>query len=364
MIEISWWKNDLSANMEALNKAFMEQKISQGDLTQEFEKALADFFGVKFAVCVSSGSAALACAYLACGLGLDSIKNSNFILTSNLTFVATANAAKLLGAGVCVVDSNSRGVIDCDLLEKMLQNLPKKPKIIVPVAMNGVECDFARIENLAKKYEIEIVVDACQAFGSRGKNGLQMGLNGRFACFSLGMAKLLSTGGGGFITAHTQEDYNLLRRLRNQGVFDVRAEHTYKQFGFNFKFTDLQAAIGLNELKNINAKLKRAKEIYDLYFSRLNGVLGFLECKENEVPMRVVALSEKRDKIFQFLKECGIFCALESAPLNCVEHLDIYGDFPKSEFFEKNKLILPSGPSRSLDEINIVCDEVLRFFGK
>ncbi|MDE5603401.1 MAG: DegT/DnrJ/EryC1/StrS family aminotransferase, partial [Helicobacter sp.] len=332
--------------------------ISQGYLTYEFEEKLAEFLNVPYVVCVSSGSAALALSYIVCGL-----KPGDSILTSNVTFVATANASLLLGGKVEAVDVNKRNVMDVESLEK---SLSKQTKIIVPVHMNGCAVEMESVLEIAKKYGLSVVEDACQAFGCRysyeGSNkGKYLGTFGRFGCFSLGMAKLLTTGGGGFVVAHTQEDYDLLCRARNQGVLDVRKERIYKNFGFNFKYTDLQASIGLNQLKNIHKKLNSAKENYLLYKQRLGDKLTFLESLEGEIPMRVVVLTPKNQEIYDYLLSKNIQCALESQPLSYCEYLGIKGEFKASDYFEQHKLILPSGPSKSKEEINKVCDEILRF---
>lgn len=355
MDKINWWKNELDeSDILAVSASIRQRCVSQGDVTEEFEKKLADFLKVPYTICVSSGSAALAVSYIACGL-----KGSDSFITSNLTFVATANAGLLLGANVIAVDVNKKGVIDVNCIER---SITKNTKLLVPVHMNGVVCDMDVIVRIAKQYDLEVVEDACQAFGSKDSKGRFLGSVGRFGCFSLGMAKILTTGGGGFIVAHNKDDSDLLKRIRNQGVFDVRKESNYERFGFNFKFTDLQASIGINQLQNIHLKLDRSRAIYDRYKNRLGRYFEFLESHTREIPMRVVVLSEKNREIFNFLLKRDIVCAIESPPLNQCSFLNIEGEFPVSEYFQSRKLILPSGPSRTFDEIDRVCDAIDRYF--
>ncbi|MCI5968210.1 DegT/DnrJ/EryC1/StrS family aminotransferase [Helicobacter sp.] len=360
--KIDWWVNVLDeSDVMAVSSAMRNKSISQGELTHQFERELAQYLNVPYVVCASSGSAALAMAYYACGLRV-----GDEILTSNVTFVATANAALLFGAKVRAVDVNVRNVIDENSIESQIT---EKTKILVPVHMNACSCNMDKILEIVRAHNVEVVEDACQAFSSKYSldsvnKGKYLGTFGRFGCFSLGMAKLLTTGGGGFIVAHTQEDAELLKKIRNQGVLDVRKTCQYHQFGFNFKFTDLQASIGLNQLKNIEGKIQRAKEIYMRYKDALGGYMQFLESdiENGEIPMRVVALTKHNERLKDYLLSKNIVCALESQPLSNCSYMDIKGDFVHSDYFEKHKLILPSGPSRSFEEVDIVCEAIIEFF--
>lgn len=356
MHKIDWWLNVLDeSDVIAVSSAMRNKSISQGKLTQQFEEELAAFLGVPYVVCAASGSAALAMAYYACGL-----RSGDEILTSNVTFVATANASLLFGGRARSVDVDARGVID---VARIREAIDQKTKIIVPVHMNGIACAMEEILEIASEYGIDVVEDACQAFGSKDEKGRFLGTFGRFGCFSLGMAKILTTGGGGFIVAHNKEDCEILKKIRNQGVFDVRKTCSYAQFGFNFKFTDLQASIGLNQLRNIDKKIHQAKEIYLRYQSLLKDKIQFLysHIEKGEIPMRVVALTPLNHQIQKYLSLKNIFCALESQPLNKCGFLSIKGAFPMSDYFERHKLILPSGPSQSLLDVELVGAKILEF---
>lgn len=357
-MRVNWWSNFLDEkDTQAVVGALNARKITQGSITEEFESALAKYLGAPYVVCVSSGSSALAAAYLACGLRV-----GDEILTSNVTFVATANAALLLGGVVNSVDVNDKGVMDVSLLES---KITKNTKIIVPVHMNGVCVEMEPIYEIAEKYDLDIVEDAAQTFGSKYSHNTEnkgrfLGALSRFGCFSLGMAKNLTTGSGGFIVAHTKEDADMLKRIRNQGVFDVRKESHYSQFGFNFKYMDLLAAIGLRQLEIIDEKLQNVRNIYNFYKKELGGIFRFLESdiENGEVPMRIVVLTDKNKEIFERLQRGRIQCALESEPLNQCGYTNIKGDFPKSNYFESHKLILPSGPNFTIEEAKIVCEEI------
>ena len=349
MERIKWWNIELGAEeQEAVSNAIANRNIGQGEITEKFEKAIANFLNVPYAVAVPNGTQALSLAYMALGL-----KEGDEVIISNRTFVATAHAAMILGAKVRVVDVKENQTIDENLIEDKITN---KTKLVVPVHMNGVASNMDKILEIAKKYNLQVIEDACQAFGSKDSKGRYLGTIGRFGCFSLGVAKLLTTGQGGIVTAHNQEDYNLLRRIRNQGVFDVRQERNYGIRAYNFKFNDIQAAIGLVQLKKINQKITHSRELYCSYRDMLQDKINFLnvDIENGEVPIRFIVMTKNNKDLKKYLEAMGIESSFESPSLNCCSHLGIIGKYPKSDIFDQQMLILPSGPNQNLNNIERV----------
>ncbi len=348
MARINWWNIKLDVEeQEAVCRAIATKHIAQGEITEQFEEAVSRYLGVPYAVAVPNGTQALSLAYMALG-----IKFGDEVIISNRTFVATAHAAMILGARVRVVDVKENQTMDEELIEG---EITKATKLIVPVHLNGVASNMDRILEIAKKYHLEVVEDACQALGSRDFKGRYLGSMGRFGCFSLGLAKMLTTGQGGIVIAHNQEDYDLLRKIRNQGVFDVRKENTYNMQAYNFKFNDMQASIGLEQLKKMKQKIQRVREIYKVYQESLSKYLRILEVNEEEVPMRSIVVDKRVKSLKKFLEERGIGSAYDIPSLNYCRHLEIQGDFPKSDIFHNQMLILPSGPDLEIKDVKEVC---------
>lgn len=355
-MRINWWNIELGEEeQEAIQKAIMTKHIAQGEITEEFEERLARYLNVPYAVAVPNGTQALSLAYMALGIGV-----GDEIITSNRTFVATAHAALLLGGKVKAVDVKDNQTIDENLIESMIT---KQTKAIVPVHMNGVACNMEEIFRIAKKYNLEVVEDACQAFGSKDKSGKFLGTFGRFGCFSLGLAKLLTTGQGGVVVAHTREDCELLKRIRNQGVFDVRKERDYCLKAYNFKFNDMQAAIGIEQLKKMDAKIKHVTALYNVYKEALDNRVKFLESDiaNGEIPMRCIIMVKNNSALKEYLQTKGIGTSYESPSLNHCVHLGICGEYPKSERFHNEMLILPSGPNQDLKNVAIVHRAILEY---
>lgn len=351
---ISWWKNDFgNEEIAAVSDAINKKKLSQGEITDEFEKKIAKFLDAPYCVCVPNGTSALTLAYMACGL-----KAGDEIIVSDRVFVATANAATILGARVISVDVKDDMSIDENLLENKIS---KYTKIIVPAHLNGIASNIKAINKIANLASLDIVEDACQAFGSK-LNNQYLGSFGRFGCYSFSVSKILSTAQGGALCAKNKDDYELLKRIRNQGVFDVRKERNYDIKAFNFKFNDMQAAIGLVQLNKINEKISKCKEIYKIYESILGGKIDYVKLNlDNEIPLRFLILHEKNKELKEYLNKNGVETSFENISLHLCRHLNISGNYQKSKKFNDELLILPSGPSQEISDIEFAAKKVLKW---
>ena len=235
-LNIRWWRTVFGVEeVGAVKKAFSMEYISQGPVTEQFEAKFAEAMDVPYAVATTSGSVALLMALMAMG-----IKRGDEVIVPNRTFIATAHAPLLLGARVVLVDVlRDVPVMDVALIKKKITS---RTKAIMPVHLCGRAVNMSEIHLLAKAYGLSVIEDACQAMFSKNKTGF-LGTQSDAGCFSLGVTKLLSTGQGGIIVTRNRRTYEELKLVRNHGVpgtFDA----TYPRLGFNFKFTDIQAAIG------------------------------------------------------------------------------------------------------------------------
>jgi Predicted pyridoxal phosphate-dependent enzyme apparently involved in regulation of cell wall biogenesis len=247
------------ADIDAVASVLQSDWLTQGPAIERFEKAVADYCGVKYAVAVSSATAALHTSCLALGLGA-----GDWLWTSPNTFVASANCGLYCGAGVDFVDIEPHTYnLSVDRLEEKLieaERSGKLPKIVVPVHFAGQSCEMERIAGLARKYGFAVLEDASHAIGGR-YGGLPVGScqYSDIAVFSFHPVKIITTGEGGIAVTNRDDLYEKLIRLRTHGITrnpDLMTEPShgswyYQQLelGFNYRMTDIQAALGASQMR-------------------------------------------------------------------------------------------------------------------
>ena len=229
---IPFWNTEFTeAEALAVANAIRNRKISQGDLTELLEKEIAELLGIKHVVMVTSGSMALTLAMMVLEIGL-----GDEVIIPDRTWIATAHAVINAGATPIVVDTEvDRPVMSVESMEKAIS---EKTKAIIPVHMNGRGVDMEKVIGIAEAKNIKIVEDAAQAFMSKHK-GKYLGTYGDIGCFSLSMAKLISTGQGGFIVTNSGELNTRIRRMRTHGVSSTFEPERWDMKGGNFRYTEL-----------------------------------------------------------------------------------------------------------------------------
>lgn len=324
--------------------------------TEEFEQMIADFLGVKYAVVVTSGTAALYLSLLALGIG-----PGDSVMVPDYTMIATPNAVKWTGADVilCDVDKNNL----CLDLRKIKSVAKVKAMIYVPINgrsgnMNGV-IDFCNTNHLC------LIEDACQAFGSKW-NDKFLGTFGCVGVFSFTPHKIITTGQGGAIVTNSEKIYTRIKKLkdfcRTKPGVDV---HT--GVGFNFKFTDLQAVIGIEQMRKIDYRINRKGEIYGMYLAGLHGV-EFIEMLpidgDQTVPWFVdVILKEGyREDFISYLEQNGIGSRQFYPLIHYQEPYSNYGIiFDAKKCFSFRGVYLPSSINLSMEDIKYICDVIKKF---
>lgn len=301
--------------------------LTEYKYTEKFEQKLAHFLKVPYVSLVPNGTLALILA-LAC------LPKKSKVAVPNLTMIATYNAVVSTGNIPVLVDVDIYGCLD---LEKIKESVDA----IIYVSLNGRSADMEMVQEYCKDRNIVLIEDACQALGSKS-NDQYLGTFGRFGCFSLGFHKIITTGQGGFIVSHTKKDYEAIERLKDfgrlKGGNDV---HDY--FGLNFKFTDLQAVFGLEQLKTIEWRIQKKRQLYKWYhdFSVAPGY----------TPWFIEYLGDaKKTKIK--LAKLGIESRQMYPPLNTQKSINIKGDFPYSHTISKQVLWLPSSLDLTRWEVN------------
>lgn len=249
---------DVKFNSEALTNV---QKCietgwvsSQGSFVLEFERAFADYVGVDHAATTSSGTTALHLALTVLGVG-----EGDEVLVPAFTFIATANAVRHVGAipVFCDVDENT-WCIDVSDAEK---RITKHTKAIIPVHINGYPCDMQRILELTLEREICVIEDACQALGTSFNSHIA-GSMSHIGCFSFFANKQLTTGEGGMCLTNGDKLSHLLRMYRDHGR-SQKGSYDHEVVGFNYRMTNLQAALGISQLAGLDAEVGRRRALHE-----------------------------------------------------------------------------------------------------
>ena len=226
--------------------------------TQEFERELATTIGTKYCSVVPNGTLAITAALLACGLDKHSC-----VLVPTLSMVASANAVTLMGAEVVFVDVDPESYTITPDIVRVVLDSGKRVDAVIHVSLNNRCKDLEGLAKLCKERNIWLIEDAAQSLGARHE-GRSIGTFGDIATFSFSTPKIITTGQGGCVVTNSDELGARVKRIRNFGRKKAGVEE-YPSFGVNFKFTDVQSVIGLEQLKKLPGRVMRMREMWNLY---------------------------------------------------------------------------------------------------
>lgn len=263
--------------LDYLLDGFLSTWISStGKYVTEFEKKFSDYCGRKFGVATSNGTTALHLALVALGIG-----KGDEVIVPDITFAATINAVLYTGATPVIVDIEEDGwCIDPDEVERAVTS---KTKAIIPVHIYGQPCDMGKIMDIAKKHNLYVVEDCAEAHGAM-YDGKKVGSFGDIGCFSFFGNKVITTGEGGMCITNSPELEQKMRLYRDHGMSRER-KYYHEVVGFNYRMTNLQAAIGVAQLENIDSTLKWRAELENMYRDSLEKVDG-IQLQRNDLPKR------------------------------------------------------------------------------
>jgi UDP-4-amino-4,6-dideoxy-N-acetyl-beta-L-altrosamine transaminase len=338
--------------------------LTQGPAIENFEKAVAEYCGANYAVAVNSATSALHIACLAAGLG-----KGDTLWTSPNTFVASANCALYCGAGVDFVDIDRRTYNLCvNNLENKLEQARQNgtlPKVIVPVHFAGHSCEMDVIFELSGKYGFAVIEDASHAIGGRYKDTAIGSCSfSDMTVFSFHPVKIITTGEGGMVLTNRRELYEKLTRLRSHGITrdpalmdgECHGPWYYQQteLGFNYRMTDLQAALGTSQLRQLDEFVRRRHYLaqrYDKAFQDLPVILPFRRSDTySAIHLYVLRLPNDRikitrHKVFTELRERNIMVNIHYIPVHTQPYYRMlgfsHGDFPAAEHYYKEAITLP-----------------------
>ncbi len=345
--------------------------LTQGPSVSEFEKSFADYVGARYAVSFANGTAAIHGAYFAAG-----VEKGDEVLTSPMTFAATSNSALYLG-GVPVFADMDPATLCLDP-EKAAEKISRKTKVIAPVSFAGFPADIAPFLELAASCGAVVVEDACHALGAR-RNGVFVGKEAHLTAFSFHPVKHITTGEGGMVTTDSEEFARRLRLFRTHGIekdpmFMTREPdgpwfNEMQILGFNYRLSDIHAALGLSQLRKIEKFLLRRREIAALYDSFFEEMPSFRIPPRHEghayhlYPLQVP--SERRSFFFEELRKKEIRGMVHYPPVPLHPYYrDRFGykpgDFPAAEYYYSREISLPVFYGISDEDVRRVAGEIRR----
>ena len=367
-------KSDIEAVVEVLQSDW----LTTGPKVKEFEESVAEYVGVKSAVAVSSGTAALHSAMYAIGIG-----PGDEVLIPSMTFAATANCVVFQGGVPVFVD------VEADTLlidpEEVERKVTDRTKAIIAVDYAGQPCDYDRLQEIADRRNLAIVTDGCHSLGAE-YNGRKVGGVADMTAFSFHPVKHITTGEGGMVTTDNPEYEKRLRIFRNHGMtsdFRQREEqgtwyYEIVDLGYNYRITDFQCALGLSQLQKLPDFLKRRKDLSEQYEEAFSSVqeINPLDVKHNVnhayhlyvIRVDFESLGCERTDIFQRLREKGIGVNVHYIPL----HLHSFyqkrfgsgrGLCPVAEEAYESIMSIPIHPGMNNEDSNEVITVLLGILG-
>jgi len=343
-----------ASDVKAVANAVKSGWISEGPLTKEFEDKYRKFVGTKYAVATTSGTAAIFLALAGSG-----INPGAEVIVPNMTFVATATAVKLLGAKPVLAEINEDNfTISISSIKK---KITKKTKAIIPVHLNGRTTELNELKEICNKYDIKLIEDASQGLGSKyGKKYL--GSIGDVAAFSLSPTKIITTGQGGIITTNDFEIYDKIVLIKDQGR--RLKQDNYQIVGYNFKFTDIQAALGISQFSKLKSRLAHMKKIFNCYDELLkNNASLIIPSNRSETQIWYFdILTKNRSKLVQHLLDNKIITREFSKPLNVHPPYKTKDKFIISQKISSIGLYLPSHVEMTLDKTEYICKKINSFY--
>lgn len=329
--------------------------LAQGKKVKEFEEKFAEYIGAKYAVATSSGTTALHLALLASG-----VKSGDEVITTPFTFISTATPILFCNAKPVFADINPRTFnIDPEKIELMITN---KTKAILPVHLYGQPCEMDRIMEIAEKHNLIVIEDACQAHGAE-YYGKKVGGIGSVGCFSFYPTKNMITGEGGMVTTNDEDIAEKIRMLRNHGQ---KERYNYAMVGYNFRMTDIAAAIGIEQLKKLDGFNERRIKNAEFLSEQLNEAVEIPYVLPNvkHVFHQYTIKVDNRDNLKEKLNNAGVGVTVYyPKPLHFYEPLKSYGnnDLKNAENVCRKVLSLPVHPGLSEADLERIVCSVKKF---
>jgi len=346
---------------QALNKYMGEGGwVTEFKKTFEFQDLIKEFTGAKHCFVVNNGTISLTIMAMAAG-----IKAGDEVLVPNYTMVATPNSLKMFGAEPKFIDVDSKTL--CISLDEIKKNASSNTKAVFLMNANGrYPLDIEEIISYCKDNNIILLEDSAQALGSFYPDGIHQGRKGIAGSFSFSAPKIISTGQGGAIITDDDELAHNISRLKDFGR-SGGGNDVHEMIGFNFKFTDIQAVLGIVQMGKLDWRVKRMKEIYTRYKNNLSNIeeIQFFEQDlQNTTPWFIDVKAVKRDDLMAFLKLNNVGSRIMYPPINKQQAYNVDGEHVVSNEIGVFGLWLPSSSKLTDEQIDFTCDKIIEFYEK
>jgi len=358
-----------ASDIREVIKVLKSDWLTQGPKIKEFEDALCKYTGAKYAVAVSSGTSALHISCLAAN-----IKRGDEVITSPITFVASANSILYCGGKPIFADIQSDTVnIDPEEIKKKIN---PNTKAIIPIHFAGHPCDLEEIKEIAEKYNLLIIEDASHTLGAEYKRSkIGSCKYSDMTIFSFHPVKHITTGEGGAVLTNQKDLYQRLLLFRSHGItkekkkmikFDGPWYYEMHELGFNYRMTDFQCALGISQLRKLEKFLKRRREIVDIYnkgLLKVKGIILPIEKPNIKSSWHIYYIRlkdpKRRKNLFKKLRKHNIGVQVHYIPIHFqpyyIENFGYkVGDYPKAEDYYQSTITLPLYPKMMNSEIQYV----------
>lgn len=365
MIRLS--KPSFSKNTEKnISKILQSGKLIDGFFTNKFEKKINNYFKIDNAIAVSSGTAALHLSLLSIG-----IKKSDEVIIPSFSYIATANVVENVGAIPVFVDIKIENLcMDIDLLHK---KITRKTKAVIIVHEFGNICDMKKLIKICKKNNLKIIEDAACSFGSKYNKKLS-GLFGDISCFSFHPRKVLTTSEGGIVITKSKKDYRFIKSYKNHGIENVLNKNKFINPGLNYRLSEINSVLGLDQLKSIDNKIKhrnKIAKIYEFYFKNNKNLnltkiddLIFCNFQSYHITLPNETIRNKL-KNYLYLNKIESNVGAQAIPFQKFyqkKYKFKKNDFPNSYIAYTSGLVIPIGEHVSVKNAIYISKKIINFF--
>jgi len=336
--------------------------ITEFRKTAEFEQLISEFTGAEHCIVVNNGTISLTLAAMACG-----IEPGDEVLVPDYTMIASPNSLRMFGAMPKFVDVEIDTL--CLDINRGREAITENTRAIMLVTANGryPSCGIEAFEELCSEHGLLLIEDSAQSLGSSYPDGRHMGTAGLVGSFSFSAPKVISTGQGGAIITNDDDIAANVRKLKDFGR-KGGGNDIHDSIGFNFKFTDIQACVGIEQMKKLPWRIERKKEIYTRYrenldnLDNLGSVRMFSQDLQCTTPWFIDALVEQRDALQDHLRDRKIGTRVMYPPINEQKAYSVPLDNPVAKMVGENGLWLPSSSQLQDEQIDLICEAIIGFY--
>ena len=362
MKTLPWWSPEIGPHELELVKDVLDSGyLNEGDVVDRFERRIAELLGARHAVAATSGTAAIFLTLAALGIG-----PGDEVIVPDMTFIATANAVRLAGATAVLVDVDFQTLnIDVRAMEAAIT---PRTKAVVPVHVTGRGADMKNVCAVAKARGLFVVEDAAEGLRSKHE-GRWLGTWGQAGCFSFSPAKTITSGQGGMVVTDDEALASRIRALKDQGrpVRGTGGDDLHPTLGFNFKYTNLQAAVAIGQLNYLEHRVARQRAIHAGYAAELSSVSGIevipFDLAGGACPQWTDAFCDRRDQLEEFLRSRGMMCRKMWHPLHTQAPYRLPPErFPNAVARSGQTMWLPSAFTLTDEDVVTVSRHIRAFY--